>query len=744
MSLYGRTLLQRLPRSTLFTLSRYSHSQCPPRIFHNGPVRSSASSLRRKFSVSFASQAKVEAAEEIPKDDEDATQPVEGAPASFSLRPYQREAITACIEALSAGVKRMGVSSPTGSGKTTMFMHLIPQVIEPDSEDTSSGTYLSRWKRKQTLVLVNGIELAQQAYNAAKRLLPEDWTVEIEQGKKHASGTADVTIATYQTLMREGRLTKFDADRCGLIIVDEAHHSASHSYLRLLHHFNRDVKLPDAVDPIESRDHERTVPIVGFTATFSRNDHMALSDVYQQIVYHREVQLMLEEGWLCPAKLTTIEADLSLGDVEVNPKSGDFSTTALARHLDTPEVRDLVLRTYLHKAESRRSTLIFCTNLAHVDHLKQTFRNAGVDARSVSSLLATGQRAELIRGFSDGEFPVLINCEVLTEGTDIPQIDCVILARPTKSRNLLIQMIGRGLRQSPASGKSDCHIIDLVDNVSQGITASPTLLGLSQEDVAGKPRIQKEDGEEKAEDSEEDGPQLPAPEVIPSGRKINKVTMVDLDDPFGIKEPGFRPLAQLSENAWVTCRYGVFVLDLFNAEYLKIEQVNPPLYEIRLTQPMIPNWVPNSIPYQQSKVLGEDMTLSDALARGDAYVVKKYGLMGGRRYQRVAKWRFMPAHEKALERVWKIKGLDKNDSIHPSERKVKIGFKEIPLGQLTAGQASAVVTAAKHGASTRFKQQQNKANSAVKRARAIADKDAALAARNLPLPPSTKSDPPRD
>jgi superfamily II DNA or RNA helicase len=96
------------------------------------------------------------------------------------LRPYQEQAIDACLTALDEGVNRMGVSLPTGSGKTTIFMSLIPRIVEKEG------------KRKKTLILVNAVELATQAEAAGRRLLGEDWSIEMEQGKNQATGLADV------------------------------------------------------------------------------------------------------------------------------------------------------------------------------------------------------------------------------------------------------------------------------------------------------------------------------------------------------------------------------------------------------------------------------------------------------------------------------------------------------------------------------------------------------------------------
>lgn len=126
--------------------------------------------------------------DEVPEDMEGNLSGSEGDTSNTSggitLRPYQNAAIQACVDAFDSGLTRIGVSSPTGSGKTTMFMKLIPKVVEKQLGD--------KVERKQTLIIVNSVELARQSKNAAERLLPEGWTVEVEQGSSIASGSADV------------------------------------------------------------------------------------------------------------------------------------------------------------------------------------------------------------------------------------------------------------------------------------------------------------------------------------------------------------------------------------------------------------------------------------------------------------------------------------------------------------------------------------------------------------------------
>ena len=137
--------------------------------------------------------------------------------------------------------------------------------------------------------------------------------------------------------------------------------------------------------------------------------------------FHPNYPVFLILTRLSPAKSTTVRTDLHLDKVPTS-SSGEFSTPSLSEHLNTPQINQLVVRTYLHLAEDRRSTLVFCVDLNHVDHLTESFRNAGLDARSISSMSKSTYRRETLEAFGRGEFPVLVNCEVLTEGTDIPVV----------------------------------------------------------------------------------------------------------------------------------------------------------------------------------------------------------------------------------------------------------------------------------------------------------------------------------
>ena len=199
----------------------------------------------------------------------------------IALRPYQEDCVRSCLEALARGCTRIGVSSPTGSGKTNMFTSLLSR-IQPMNE-----------RATQSLILVNAIGLAQQAADRARDMFPH-LAVEIEQGARHvASGKADITVATVQTLRQPSRLCKFDPSRFKCIIVDEAHHSTSASYLSVLAHFHKEIQPPSS--PKVQRHHR--VPIIGFSATFTRHDGVALGHVYEEIVFHKDFLEMIDDQW---------------------------------------------------------------------------------------------------------------------------------------------------------------------------------------------------------------------------------------------------------------------------------------------------------------------------------------------------------------------------------------------------------------------------------------------------------------
>lgn len=320
-----------------------------------------------------------------------------------NLRPYQQECVDACLQALQRGCTRMGVSSPTGSGKTTIFTELISR-INPEND---LGT--------QALVLVNGVTLAQQAAERARHMFPH-WCVEIEQGSKHvATGNADVTVAMVQTLRKPERLVKFDPRRFKCVIIDEAHHATSSSYLNILSHFHCDIQ---STQKELLTEQSCTVPIIGFSATFARHDGVSLGQVFQEIVFHKDFLDMIDEQWyvfqtysarLCPIRFTLIRADMNLSDVAST--ASDYVVSSLAKVVNQPDITTLVVRSWLDLAwKDRKATLVFAVDIDHIRAVVSEFQARGIDARAIHSGMSQRERKQVLTAFHAGEFPVLVNC----------------------------------------------------------------------------------------------------------------------------------------------------------------------------------------------------------------------------------------------------------------------------------------------------------------------------------------------
>ncbi|KAJ2681959.1 putative ATP-dependent helicase IRC3, partial [Coemansia spiralis] len=190
---------------------------------------------------------------------------------------------------------------------------------------------------------------------------------------------------------------------------------------------------------------------------------------------------MIREKWLSGLQVTTVQTSCSLSGVAT--QLGDYAPGQLSRAINTPQRNAVVVKAHATLAAGRRSTVVFAVDMAHAEDLRCEFVNSGTRAETVLSTTRAADRERILDGFRAGEFPVLVNCGILTEGTDIPTIDCVMMARPTRSTVLFQQMIGRGMRLSP--GKDNCLVIDFVDSFKR--TASqitiPTLLGLNPSTV---------------------------------------------------------------------------------------------------------------------------------------------------------------------------------------------------------------------------------------------------------------------
>ncbi|KAK7402822.1 putative ATP-dependent helicase IRC3 [Neonectria punicea] len=570
------------------------------------------------------------------------------------LRIYSRPKKTASTSQLSARMHHIR------SGKTVIFTQLIDR-MPPTSEDAD-----------RTLILAHRRELVEQAANHCQLAYPNK-SIEIEMGNVHASGTADITIASVRSITSKHRLAKFDPSRFKLVLVDEAHHIVAPGYLKTLEHFGLDEKRHNSPN------------LIGVSATFSRFDGVKLGAAIDEIVYHKDYVDMISEKWLSDVIFTTVESTANLKQVKSN-NFGDFQAGELSKVVNTDKINDITVRSWIAKAEGRKSTLVFCVDVAHVIELTQKFREHGFDARYVTGDTHRVERGETLDAFKRGEFPVLVNCGVFTEGTDIPNIDCIVLGRPTRSRNLLVQMIGRGMRLHP--GKKDCHVIDLVSSLDTGIVTTPTLFGLDPNVLVNRVSVkdmrQLRAAEEQAEESTET-----LLSFHTTGGRSDTVTFTDYSSVLDLiaDTSGEKHIRSISKYAWVQVGQEKFILSAPSGSYIRIEKISEelgtsnPLYravEVRA----LPAGVAKS-PYAVPRELLTASTFIDAVHGADSYAANAFPHSFIHRYQR---WRSLPPTQGQVDFINKLRGKG----------------KPVDMKTLDKGKATDMITKLKHGARGHF------------------------------------------
>ncbi|KAL9072444.1 MAG: hypothetical protein Q9161_003614 [Pseudevernia consocians] len=579
--------------------------------------------------------------------------------ASILLREYQEECIKSVLSYLEKGHKRLGISLATGSGKTVIFTQLIDRIKAPTRDAT------------QTLILVHRRELVEQAARHCKIAYPSK-SIEIEMGNSHASGGADITVASIWSIVSGHRMLKFDPKRFKLVLVDEAHHIVATKFMETLDYFG--LLLKDST----RADLPAPAALVGVSATLSRFDGLRLSDAIDHIVYHKYVWRgfgnplhilrkvlrdyvdMIGEKWLSNVIFTTVQSKADISGV-IRGSTGDFQVGDLSRAVNTPETNEITVRAWMARAAGRKSTLVFCVDLAHVSDLTATFRRHGIEAKLVTGDTPKRVRSERLDAFRNRQYPVLLNCGVFTEGTDIPNIDCVVLARPTKSRNLLVQMIGRGMRLY--TGKENCHIIDMVASLEAGIVTTPTLFGLDPGELVAGANIEEMKSQRERKELEairEERAADHGPDTsIPSRRST--ITFTDYDSVYDLIDDtsGDRHIRGISQLAWVMVGQNRYVLSAQSGDYLSIECPDvgsSTRFSVIYTQkvPERERWAESKAksPYMRPRVIANSNTLSDAVHAADTFALTKFPWTIVHKGQG---WRKRPATEGQLAFINKLR-----------------------------------------------------------------------------------------
>ena len=371
---------------------------------------------------------------------------------TIQLRPYQQEALDAVNTFSDKGINRQLVVLPTGAGKTVIFSHL-PQ---------------TKVNSLPMLVLAHRAELLYQAKEKIGWSNPE-LDIQIEQAD-NVAGHCDVVVASVPTLGRaeSERILKYPKDYFNTIVIDEAHHAAAPTYRRILDYFNPSL-------------------LLGVTATPQRSDNTRLTDVFDEIVYYKTIQDLIEDGYLCSLVGYRIKTETDISGVATN--EGDYVASQLEDAIDTPERNAHIVAAY-HNLVPESKAIVFCAGVKHANNLASSFSATQVSTEVILGDTSAQDREHILARFKSGETRVLVNVGVLTEGFDEPSIQSIILARPTRSTLLYTQIVGRGTRLY--EGKPHCTILDFADTTKgKKPIGLPSLLGLPPEfDLQGQDLIE--------------------------------------------------------------------------------------------------------------------------------------------------------------------------------------------------------------------------------------------------------------
>lgn len=447
----------------------------------------------------------------------------------MELRTYQMKALTASVNDWAKGYRKLLLVLATGTGKTVIFLHEARRTIEAG---------------KRVLILAHRDELVRQPAERAKEIMP-NISVAVEKGEEWADesgiyGKAQLVVSSIQTQNSgEGnrkRMLRFDPADFGLVIVDEAHHSTADTYRAVIDHYltNPECRL------------------LGVTATPDRNDDKDLGKLYESLPYRYDLPDAITDGYLvplCQRSVVITGLDFSKVKTKKTPEGGrDFveseleavmiaekpvqqvasAAIELACGLEKGALRGLLdldeesRRTKLRDAVAGRPirrALVFCVSVAHArlmsDVLNRWLGNETAD--SVDGETDADSRRQKFIAFRTGERPFLCNCMIATEGTDLPEAEVIVVARPTKSRALFCQIVGRGTRPLPAlaytlgglpdaesrrsaisaSAKPFCLVLDFTDNSKRHDLVTAVDLISSPDDDAAVVDAAKEIADEK-------------------------------------------------------------------------------------------------------------------------------------------------------------------------------------------------------------------------------------------------------
>lgn len=416
-------------------------------------------------------------------------------------------------------MRRPAVVWATGLGKTVLFALVGRQ-------------FLAENPGRKVLAIAHTTELVDQMISKFRDVAPG---LRVGRVQANVNETlAPIICASQMTLASENRRRMIR--NVGLVIIDECHHAVNRTYMSILEHYGcLGEPRPDSALAL------------GVTATMMRGDGLALGDVWQDVVHTQSIADGIAGGYLVrPRGLHVQVDDLDLSKVRTS--GGDYQKGDLGRAIEDSLAPQAIAKAIDEHAPTRK-TLLFAPTIDSAETISDAVSATGRRSAAVHSKLHPAARKAVLDDFrADSGGSVLCNPTLMTEGVDIPSIDCIAMARPTKSTGLYIQMAGRGLRPSVATGKVDCLLLDVVGATTQhSLITGVTLFGDKAE-----PRVERETSDELDIGLED-------PEELAPGQQDARAALLEgRDGPLVATEVD---LFAGSSMAWLRTRAGVFFIE---------------------------------------------------------------------------------------------------------------------------------------------------------------------------------------
>ena len=471
------------------------------------------------------------------------------------LRPYQEEGIAAVFNELNNGVKSQLLVNATGLGKTFQAVQILnnprfskvlwlthnEELISQSSlailrEEFDDNSLFQEIDQKGGFIAYLDSLDGKAPMDLFDGLTHQETKVKGHLGiiKQHRLDLdCKIVVASIQTIVR--RLDKIPSNIFDLIVVDEAHMSLATTWSKVCNYFSPQL-------------------LLGLTATPVRSDGMSLSNLFDKIVFERDIKFGIDNGYLCEIDAVRVKTDLDIDSVRTT--AGELNSKDLENLVNTPKRNNLIVDKYLEYASGRQA-LAFCVDVKHAMDLAHVFNNRGINASFVvgDESLCPDRKAR-VDLFRSKELQVLCNVNILVAGIDIPDTNCIIMARPTKSLVLFMQACGRGTRLKSDGG--NLLLLDIVDNTSKHQLINTWTLdkGKPLEDKVFMTKEKKSDLIEKREQKRKIDSQV---------KKDVKVDLMKLPEPPKIAGAWMKDAPSEKQLAWLE-RLGY---DIVNNTYTK-------------------------------------------------------------------------------------------------------------------------------------------------------------------------------